>query len=164
MLRHDDAVALANHRLIAGSSGRSFAEQPKPAGHEEEHENHAEYDSAPKESATQRGRFVFVEFHDNLVTGEAFGEGRGILLRPGPEVQTPSGLKLSGFGSLEREPKGLRRCRSGGVDAVATGRWVAQYGEITTTRGAGMTPIVVTPWGVELCRPSETVLELLPKS
>jgi arsenate reductase len=25
-------------------------------------------------------------------------------------------------------------------------------------------PIVVTPWGVKLCRPSETVLELLPKS
>ncbi len=25
-------------------------------------------------------------------------------------------------------------------------------------------PIVVTPWGVKLCRPSETVLDLLPKS
>jgi arsenate reductase (glutaredoxin) len=25
-------------------------------------------------------------------------------------------------------------------------------------------PIVVTPWGVKLCRPSETVLDILPKS
>src|ERR1700754_3396718 len=106
MLRNEDAVAFADHCLIARSGGHSLAEQAEATGDEQEHESHAEPDPAPKESTTQRGRFVVVEFHDSLVTLEA---------RPCNEAGAFSYVrdrKFKPHGDLEREPKGLANALS----------------------------------------------------